>query len=142
MSDDFSANSEERSEAEQRRLANLKPFVKGQSGNPSGRPKKKPITEAYERLLTEVVPGDPKQRTYAEIIALSMMRSAMKGKIQAAIEVTDRTEGRPSQAVDMNHSGNVGVNVDDVRRKLAAKLDAIATPHVDAERTEDLPRES
>ncbi len=138
MSDDATANSEKKSG----RPENLTPWVKGQSGNPAGRPKKKPITEAYERLLEEKVPGDPKGRTWAQALAESMMRQALKGKIQAAIEVTDRTEGRPSQAVDMNHSGSVGVNVDDVRRKLAAKLDAIATPHADAARTEDVPRES
>ena len=35
------------------RTANLKPWPKGVSGNPGGRPKKKAITEELERLLAE-----------------------------------------------------------------------------------------
>src|SRR4051794_10353673 len=45
-------------EARERSNANLKPFVKGQSGNPGGR-KKPVITEAYDRLLEKKVPNDP-----------------------------------------------------------------------------------
>jgi hypothetical protein len=37
--------------------ANLKPWPKGVSGNPGGRPKKKAITEELERLLEEEAPN-------------------------------------------------------------------------------------
>jgi hypothetical protein len=37
--------------------ANLKPWPKGVSGNPGGRPKRKPITEELERLLAEQAPN-------------------------------------------------------------------------------------
>jgi hypothetical protein len=35
------------------RIQNLKPWPKGVSGNPGGRPRKKPITELYEHLLND-----------------------------------------------------------------------------------------
>ena len=36
---------------------NLRPWRKGQSGNPRGRPKKKPVTEAIEELADEKLPA-------------------------------------------------------------------------------------
>jgi Family of unknown function (DUF5681) len=35
---------------------------KGQSGNPSGRPKSKTLSDAYKHKLEEPVPNDPKAR--------------------------------------------------------------------------------
>ena len=35
---------------------NLKPWPKGVSGNPGGRPKKKPLTSELERLLEQEAP--------------------------------------------------------------------------------------
>jgi len=62
------ANSEGISEGKKRRLANLKPFKPGQSGNPGGRPKN-PLTDALRHRLAEIVPGDPKKRTWAAVAA-------------------------------------------------------------------------
>jgi Family of unknown function (DUF5681) len=83
--------------------AKIKPFEfqPGQSGNPSGRPKKH-ITEAYLKLLGRKFPGDPKRRTYAELIAEAQAKEAIKGKTQAAIEITDRTEGKTTQAHELS----------------------------------------
>ena len=71
-------------------------FKPGQSGNPSGRPKKKPLTEAYEALMKQPIPGDPQGRTFAEAIAFSMATEAIKGrcKVGAASEIADRIEGK------------------------------------------------
>src|SRR6185369_16888962 len=51
----------ELSEARKRQLANLRPYPPGVSGNPSGRPKKKWLTEAVEQMLEQKL-GDPKER--------------------------------------------------------------------------------
>src|SRR5271157_809947 len=77
------------------------PWQPGESGNPGGRPKKKPISEAYERLVLEEaakVAGLPrwarakslKGLTYADLVAHAMLREAIKGKVPAASEVADR----------------------------------------------------
>jgi hypothetical protein len=77
---------------------NLKPWKPGQSGNPGGRPKKKPITEELERLLAEQAPnGDG--RTWAALIAEALLRKASTGDVRAIAELTNRIEGKPLQSL-------------------------------------------
>jgi hypothetical protein len=73
---------------------------KGQSGNPSGRPKSKTLSDAYKHKLEEAVPNDPEGRTWAELIAEAQVRDAVRGNVQAAREIADRTEGRARQAIE------------------------------------------
>ena len=47
---------------------NLKPWPKGVSGNPGGRPKMKPVTEELERLLQQEAP-EKNGQTWAALIA-------------------------------------------------------------------------
>jgi len=75
-------------------------WKKGQSGNPSGRPKSKTLSDAYRHKLEEPVPNDPEGRTWAELIAVAQVRDAVRGNVQAAREIADRTEGRPRQAIE------------------------------------------
>lgn len=91
----------ENSEAEERRLANLKPFQPGQSGNPKGRPKSITMSEAYRRELAKVDPADPQGRTYAEVLAEQIIIKARGGDVRAVREITDRTEGKPKQTVTL-----------------------------------------
>jgi len=80
------------------RNANLKPWPKGVSGNPGGRPKKKAITEELDRLLEEESPnGDGK--TWAVIIAEALLKQAAKGDVRAITELANRIEGKPVQAM-------------------------------------------
>ena len=62
-----------------------KGFLPGKSGNPGGRPKKKPITSAYERLAT---------RAEYDAVAKAMFSRAKRGNVKAAAEITDRIEGK------------------------------------------------
>jgi hypothetical protein len=75
-------------------------WKKGQSGNLSGRPKSKTLSTAYKNKLEEAVPNDPEGRTWAELIAEAQVRDAVRGNVQAAREIADRTEGRPRQAIE------------------------------------------
>jgi len=75
-------------------------WKKGKSGNPSGRPKSKTLSDAYRNKLEEPVPNDPEGRTWAELIAEAQVRDAVRGNVQAAREIADRTEGRARQAIE------------------------------------------
>jgi hypothetical protein len=92
----------ESNEARKRRLANLKPFKKGVSGNPNGRPKSLTLSEAFRRQLSQPVPGDEQGRTFAEVIAARLCYEAARGDVGAAREIADRTEGKPKQALDLD----------------------------------------
>ena len=77
-------------------------FQPGKSGNPGGRPKKRPYQEAHELLadLTvkdlDVKPDDPVPVAVAKVI----LREALKGKIDAAKEAANRTEGTPAMRIE------------------------------------------
>ena len=78
-------------------------FKPGESGNPGGRPRKRPITEIYERMLAD-------GHTQKEIE--DAMRRALKSRgrgnqaVAALKEIADRVEGRPTERVE--HTGADG----------------------------------
>jgi hypothetical protein len=67
-------------------------FRPGQSGNPGGNPRSKSLSKAYKSKLEEINPDDPQKRSYAECIAASLVKLAVKGNVQAAVELADRVE--------------------------------------------------
>ena len=94
-----------------------KGFMPGNSGNPLGRPKRRPLTEYYEALVEQPLPEElrvglklKQGATYGEAIALGLARAAIKGKTEAAREIADRLEGKARQAVEV--SGPEGGPVD------------------------------
>jgi hypothetical protein len=85
-------------------LANLKKWVPGQSGNPSGRPRKRPISDRYAEMVETTLPNDvraalrlPEGATYGDAIALAQARQAIKGKPEAAREIREAIEGKSTQ---------------------------------------------
>jgi len=119
-----------------RRLANLKPWPKGVSGNPAGRPKSLTLSEAYRRALAQPFPDDPQGRTYAEIIAEKMVMSAATGEVGSAREIADRTEGKPRQAVDIDMklldwramASEHGITEEDVIREAQRLIESALDP--------------
>jgi hypothetical protein len=95
-------------------------WKKGESGNPSGRPKSKLISDAYRQRLGDMVPNDPQERTWAELIAEGQIRAAAKGKTPAAAEICDRTEGRSRQTVELSgpDRGPIPLNLEEVRARI------------------------
>jgi hypothetical protein len=84
-----------------RSLANLVTWQPGQTGNPGGRPKKKPITDRYLRIVETELPGEirlviglPRGATFGDAIALAQAWQAIKGETTAAKEMRDAIEGR------------------------------------------------
>jgi hypothetical protein len=87
---------------------NLIPWVKGQSGNPSGRPKRLPISDALRDLLDRRLNDDetaakPRKRrmTVAEKMADQLARRALHGDVEALREIANRVEGKPTQRIEV-----------------------------------------
>lgn len=80
---------------------NLKPFEKGQSGNPNGRPKKLP---ELDKLLADVLGEDKEGITAAEAILKALRAKASKGDIRAAEVLLDRAYGKAKQTIQ--HEGS------------------------------------
>jgi hypothetical protein len=93
-------NSDKKS-AQDKRLANLKPFQKGQSGNPLGRTKSAAYPQALRRMMNEVDPEDAQGRTYAEVLAETAIRKA-KTDIRYLAHVADRVYGKSRQLITLN----------------------------------------
>ena len=73
--------------------SNLRPFPKGRSGNPGGRPKGTSLTAALRAELdTPVAPGSPV--TKREAVAEKLVSLALAGNLAAIREVFDRIEGK------------------------------------------------
>ena len=97
------------------RLANLKPFPPGVSGNPSGRPKRKPITDELEkrgdqplpetlRLLINAKMGEDVLKqgcTWNVALALRTFLDGVNGEVSSAKEIADRVEGKSLARVEM-----------------------------------------
>lgn len=79
-------------------IENLKPFKKGQSGNPNGRPKKIPELNV---LLADVLGEQKDGIEAAKAILMALRAKATKGDVRAAEVLLNRAYGMPKQAIDM-----------------------------------------
>lgn len=84
----------------------------GQSGNPSGRPKKKPITEIFERIMNnpELV------AQFEAAIAKSIMKGGMAG-VMYVREAADRIEGKVTQPIEADISVNLAEAIAEARKR-------------------------
>ena len=84
---------------------NLQPAWKpGQSGNPSGRPKRRPISDAYAEYLQRPAPEKLRQEldlsegaTYADAIAAKLINAACEGRVAEVRELREATEGKAGE---------------------------------------------
>ena len=74
-------------------------FVKGQSGNPGGRPKYAEISKAVRFILEQENLSDFKPKTVAEQIALIQIQESIKKNRGATDFVANRAEGMPTATV-------------------------------------------
>lgn len=72
-----------------------RPFQKGQSGNPNGRPKSKPFRDALNRVIQES--GDDDEAL--NVIARALYNKAKEGDVAALREFADRFDGKVAQAI-------------------------------------------
>lgn len=75
-------------------------FKPGQCGNPAGRPPTvKKISQGLINRLKEIEPESGK--SYAELIAIALIRKALNGDVFAAREIRETTEGLLSQRLEI-----------------------------------------
>jgi Family of unknown function (DUF5681) len=70
---------------------------KGQSGNPGGRPKRKPLTDLVAAALEKDRLGNaklPNGQTLADMIVLAWVKAAMRGDAAARKDLLERLEGK------------------------------------------------
>lgn len=79
-----------------------KPFPKGVSGNPKGRPKLPDIREALAKILADEKDG----YTALEATLMALRAKAVRGDIRAAEALLDRAFGKPKQAIDHTTGGD------------------------------------
>lgn len=75
----------------------------GQSGNPGGKKKGVPkISAAIERILCTGPDEVYEPKNKADLLALQLYDSAMKGDTWASREILDRTEGKVAQGLQLS----------------------------------------
>ena len=84
---------------------NLKPYKKGQTGNPNGRPKLPDLKDAMAKVLAEEKDG----MNALEAILKALRAKASKGDVRAAQELLDRGFGKSKQQIE--HTGDAFENV-------------------------------
>lgn len=105
------------------------PWTKGVSGNPSGRPKKTPYTDAHrevaELLVKELKVS--KSDSVARVVAKAIAKQAVKGKLAFAKEIADRVEGTPRQRVEVTGENGdpIKFHSTDIDGKIAELLERI-----------------
>lgn len=110
MSD--SENSEQNTDSIDPRLANLRPWQPGQSGNPSGRPKKKLITEMYEEIL-----NDPEHIAAIKAATVKALKAGNMAMVLQLREMADRTEGKVTQPIEAEISVNLADVIAEARKR-------------------------
>jgi len=127
--------------ATKRQLENLRPAWKpGESGNPGGkpgRPKTKPITEAYKAVIADRLPDHlrkvklgqhtlelPEGSTFADLIAIGQCASAIKGNTAAAEEIANRLEGKVAVELDVIQGVSLGERIRAARERLQQRRSA------------------
>ena len=77
-------------------------FIKGQSGNPSGRPKnKQSIPDLLRKIGSEVIEVNGERVTIIEAVCRLAFKRASEGHNWAMQFIADRTEGKPMQPMSV-----------------------------------------
>lgn len=84
---------------------NLKPFKKGKSGNPKGRPRKLPSLDILLADILGYEMGEPEESAKAKKILEALYDKAVKGDTRAADIMLERAYGKAKQSIDLTTKG-------------------------------------
>ena len=102
--------------------SNLKPFKKGQCGNPKGRPKIPDLSEAISKILNEEKDG----MIALDAVLKALRARAIKGDVRAIQELLDRGYGKAKQHIDhSNQDGTLRPTITVLSEKGKNELDKI-----------------
>jgi hypothetical protein len=134
------------------RIQNLRPPWKpGESGNPDGRPKNRPISNLYAEFAERPVPeklrralGLAKGATFAEAQTVSLFTAASNGNVQAAREIREGIEGKANERSKLGGKEEIVVRIVEERRgkkpeasqDTRAEADPETTPEAGPDTTE------
>jgi hypothetical protein len=107
-----------------------RPFPKGTSGNPGGRPHNSDCLSACLREVASQPAGGG--LTHAQRLARVMFKRAEAGDMRAAALIADRLEGRPGQRLEVAAGGEVAPLIINLGESLS---ESYARMH-----THDIPR--
>ena len=120
-------------EGQRRSRANLKPFQKGQSGNPGGKPSKarviaKLLTDEMKEMLDEVPSLVDNQgqkvtndKNWRELVTTAALRGAAKGNVELIKYVFDRVDGKVPISVDQGTLDGAKDTIADLVRRVNGK---------------------
>jgi len=87
-------------------------WKKGQSGNPNGRPKKKPISELYGQIL-----NDPEALEAIKAAVSKAIRGGNMAMVLQLKEMADRVEGKVTQPIEADVSVNLADAIAEARKR-------------------------
>ncbi len=113
-----------------------RPFPPGESGNPSGRPKIKRISDAYAAILDDHGAEALAERVYCD----ALTAKNPSDRLAAIQEITDRVEGKAVQTTRIEQAldGQTAKVLADLAMRLMP-LDGPNTPLLEAGDLEDTP---
>lgn len=89
--------------------ANLQPWPKGVSGNPSGKPRRRPISDWYAAVADRPLPDDLRKKlklkkgtTFAQAVAVAQFVKAIEGEARNASEIREAIEGKATQRIELS----------------------------------------
>ena len=113
-----------------------RPFMPGESGNPSGRPKIKRISDAYAAILDQHGAEALAERVYCD----ALTAKNPSDRLAAIQEITDRVEGKAVQTTRIEQAldGQTAKVLADLAARLLP-LDGTNTPVLEAGDIQDSP---